>query len=151
MFEFVLTFTHAECIKSVVDILLSVDVPVLTYYRPPKAPHFPYVHHVCVCIRAGLSAPTSASIVSAHCPLARACVCTHRLSSAQSPICLQWSIAAGPARNKNCQFSGLYRWPVNFYTQNHLCDTLELPWQFGDNCPSHSRVISKHTYIHRHT
>jgi len=28
-----LSSTHVECIKSVADILLSVDVPVLPYYR----------------------------------------------------------------------------------------------------------------------
>jgi len=35
MFElaFAFSFTHAECIKSVANILLNVDVPVLLYYR----------------------------------------------------------------------------------------------------------------------
>jgi len=31
-FTFTLRLTHAECSKSVIDILLSVDVPVLLYY-----------------------------------------------------------------------------------------------------------------------
>jgi len=32
-FAFAFTSTHAECIKCVANILLSVDVPVLPYYR----------------------------------------------------------------------------------------------------------------------
>jgi len=57
---------------------------------------------------------------------------------------------AVPQYIKNANFLAPYPWTSSqlFCTSNHLLEALELPWNFGGNHPSRSRVFRKQTYIH---
>jgi len=46
---------------------------------------------------------------------------------------------------KGVNFLVSYLWPTNFLARNHLLDALELPWKFGGNRLSCSRVMSWRT------
>jgi len=57
---------------------------------------------------------------------------------------------AGDVSMKNASFLAPCQRPLpqRFCTLNHPRGALELPWKFGDSCPTRYRVMSGHTYTH---